>query len=272
MEQRRAESTFDEQAALEELERLRRAIVEYRHERTEAEAAFEDFVRSFREQAPVPEPQLPPPAVRRGPRASAAIPAAPAPIAPAPQERAPVASLPPIVAPPPPPLPDVPIPASSLADADVAQAPPPLRKPARVSRRIVIAAIPLAVMVAASAWLIRSPRDVPSTAPGPPPAAAVTPPAPVAAPPAAAATTTAPQVPAAVVTTLRRVWVRVIVDGKREVERELAADARIPLSGRTIVIRTGDAGAVRVEINGQDRGPLGRDGEVVTRTFTTGGE
>jgi hypothetical protein len=68
------------------------------------------------------------------------------------------------------------------------------------------------------------------------------------------------------------VWVRVVVDGKREVERELEANARIPLAGRTIVIRTGDAGAVRVEINGQDRGLLGRDGEVVTRTFTVSGE
>ena len=68
---------------------------------------------------------------------------------------------------------------------------------------------------------------------------------------------------------LRRVWVRVIVDGTREVERELRADERVALpSGRTIVIRTGDAGAIRLTMNGQDRGTLGPEGEVVTRTFT----
>jgi hypothetical protein len=68
---------------------------------------------------------------------------------------------------------------------------------------------------------------------------------------------------------LRRVWVRVIVDGTRAVERELRADERVALpSGRTIVIRTGDAGAIRLTMNGQDRGTLGPEGEVVTRTFT----
>jgi hypothetical protein len=64
------------------------------------------------------------------------------------------------------------------------------------------------------------------------------------------------------------VWVRVIADGERIVERELPADTRIPFSAeKTIVIRTGDAGAVRLSIRGEDRGVLGRDGVVVTRTF-----
>ena len=68
---------------------------------------------------------------------------------------------------------------------------------------------------------------------------------------------------------LRHVWVRVTVDGTRAVERELRADERVALpSGRTIVIRTGDAGAIRLTMNGQDRGTLGPEGEVVTRTFT----
>jgi hypothetical protein len=63
----------------------------------------------------------------------------------------------------------------------------------------------------------------------------------------------------------------VIADGERVVERELPADARVPLkAAKTIVIRTGDAGAVRLSIGGQDQGILGRDGEVVTRTFTVG--
>jgi hypothetical protein len=101
---------------------------------------------------------------------------------------------------------------------------------------------------------------------------------PAAAPPAAApATPAAPPVsapvaapaPAAELRTTRRVWVRVIVDGNREVEREVEADAHVPLpAGRTFVVRAGDAGAVRLLLNGEDQGPLGADAQVVTRTFT----
>jgi len=68
---------------------------------------------------------------------------------------------------------------------------------------------------------------------------------------------------------VRRVWVRATVDGQRVIERELAPGTRIPLRGRTIVIRAGDAGAVRMAIDGQDRGPMGPEGIVMTRTYTT---
>ena len=82
--------------------------------------------------------------------------------------------------------------------------------------------------------------------------------------------TPVPDAPRSEITALRRVWVRVIVDGTREVEREMQAGERIPLrAGRTIVIRAGNAGAVRVTINGEDRGTLGPEGEVVTRTLQT---
>ena len=70
-------------------------------------------------------------------------------------------------------------------------------------------------------------------------------------------------------TTTRAVWVRVIADGERLLERELPADARIPIAAlQTIVIRTGDADAVRLTIAGKDQGSFGRPGQVVTRTFT----
>jgi hypothetical protein len=63
--------------------------------------------------------------------------------------------------------------------------------------------------------------------------------------------------------------VRVIADGERVIERELPADARIPFKAeRTIQIRTGNAGAVRLSIRGKDQGSLGKIGEVVTRSFT----
>jgi hypothetical protein len=124
----------------------------------------------------------------------------------------------------------------------------------------------------------------PSTAPAPstaapapvetPPAAAPSsaPPTQVAAPPASVDSPAAPAAlppPPAEIRTIRAVWVRVIVDGNREVERELEADARVPLpAGRVFVVRAGDAGAVRFLLNGRDQGPLGADAQVVTRTFT----
>ena len=87
-----------------------------------------------------------------------------------------------------------------------------------------------------------------------------------------AAQQTAPPVepgpPRSEIVALRRVWVRVVVDGSREVERELDAGERVPLrAGRTSVVRAGNAGAVRVTINGEDRGTLGPEGEPMTRTL-----
>jgi hypothetical protein len=71
------------------------------------------------------------------------------------------------------------------------------------------------------------------------------------------------------ITTIRGVWVRVLSDGERVLERELPADARVPVAAKqTIVIRTGDAGAVRVSVGGRKPEPLGREGQVLTRTFT----
>jgi hypothetical protein len=92
--------------------------------------------------------------------------------------------------------------------------------------------------------------------------------APVAAPaPAPAAPAVAPPSESAI-TTVRRVWMRVIVDGERVLEREVPAGTRVPLNAeKTIVIRTGDAGAVRLAIRGEERGFLGVEGEVVTRSF-----
>jgi hypothetical protein len=64
--------------------------------------------------------------------------------------------------------------------------------------------------------------------------------------------------------------VRVVVDGVKEVERELRAGEHIPLPvGRTSVIRAGNAGSVRLTLDGQDRGALGPEGEVITRTIRT---
>ena len=77
----------------------------------------------------------------------------------------------------------------------------------------------------------------------------------------------APTTGAEIVTT-QTAWVRVIADGERVVERELPANSRIPFDAKkTIQVRTGNAGAVRLSIRGVDQGPLGRIGEVITRSF-----
>jgi hypothetical protein len=68
--------------------------------------------------------------------------------------------------------------------------------------------------------------------------------------------------------TTQPAWIRVIADGERVVERELPANSRIPFKAeKTIQIRTGNAGAVRLSIRGVDQGALGTEGEVVTRSF-----
>ena len=69
--------------------------------------------------------------------------------------------------------------------------------------------------------------------------------------------------------TLRPVWARVTVDGSRAVEREFAANERLSFGAdTTIAIRAGNAGAIRLVVDGQDLGVPGRDGQVFSRTFT----
>jgi hypothetical protein len=140
-----------------------------------------------------------------------------------------------------------------------------------------------------------TPAPAPSPAPTPAAGAAATPPsASGAAQSAAGAVTAAPgatpspssavaprptavagaasATPPAEVRTIRRAWLRVVIDGNRAVEREVEANTNIPLpAGHTFVVRAGDAGAVHFFLNGRDQGPLGADAQVVTRTFTAAG-
>ena len=71
------------------------------------------------------------------------------------------------------------------------------------------------------------------------------------------------------ISTLRQVWIRVMVDGQKVIERELPPNTHIPLNPVSqFVVRAGDAGAVRVAIEGKDQGPVGADGQVATRAFS----
>lgn len=235
---------FDERAALEEIERTRNEIERYRAERRAKEEEFARFIAASRQgaiaPAPAPRPSIPPDVpsedrVGRGPKPEAI----PEPTA----------------------LPPVP------AALDTKHA--PARRRSSIGTLAVIGAVVLAGAIYV-ALTQRSPAE-PSS---PPAATPTTTPAP--APPVEQAPAPAPAAPAApqsspdeaVLTTTRPAWVRVIADGVPIVERELAAGARVPFIARkSIVIRTGDAGAVRLAIGGVDRGALGKIGEVVTRRF-----
>ena len=149
-----------------------------------------------------------------------------------------------------------------------ALAAPPSRAARRAPLGLVVAGL---VLTFAAAYFVlgrdggedgSAVEDAPAAAaPTAPPPGAPSPAPPAAAPPAAP--------PAlAEVSTVRRAWVRITVDGQRLVERELPPDSRIPIqSGSRVVVRAGDAGAVRVAVRGQDQGPVGRDGQPATKTF-----
>jgi hypothetical protein len=138
-------------------------------------------------------------------------------------------------------------------------------------RRAMRGVIPLAlggaaILLLAAVLITRSRNTVIAPPAAQAPVTVKTPPA---APVAAPAAAPAPVVPPAELRTVRTVWVRVLVDGNRVVERELEPNVVVPLpAGRTYVVRAGDAGAARFLLNGQDQGPLGRDGFAATRTFS----
>ncbi len=64
-------------------------------------------------------------------------------------------------------------------------------------------------------------------------------------------------------------WIRVRADSETVFE-EVAPPgfSRTFEAGRVVGIRTGDAGAVSVEVNGQDVGPLGDPGQVLEKAYT----
>jgi hypothetical protein len=290
----RSRVPFDDRAALEELERLQRSIQEHRRRREAAEGAFEEFVGSFR--TPGAQPAAPAPASRIAPSVAKPAPVAPvspprpvpagleifeiaeqppsAPVSPAAHRvPAPVAAAPllgaPSSAPPPIRLPDTFLSPGPVATGDAVVATSERPRIRRAMRGAVPLALGGAAIVLLAAVLITRSRSTPVAPPAAQAPATVETPAaaPVAAP--AATPPPAPVAAPAEVRTVRTVWVRVLVDGNREVERELEANAVVPLSaGRTYVVRAGDAGAVRFLLNGQDQGPLGRDGIVATRTFS----
>jgi transcriptional regulator with XRE-family HTH domain len=62
-------------------------------------------------------------------------------------------------------------------------------------------------------------------------------------------------------------WVRVVVDGKVELEGIYPADTQRTFSGRWATVRAGNAGGVEISVDGRDLGPMGGSGDVAERSF-----
>ena len=139
--------------------------------------------------------------------------------------------------------------------------------------RLGLAAAGVVILVLLVSWLWRGAADTPPASP----AATAVPSAPKPAEPTPVASTGpldgARGKPAravnVVLITSRPVWTRVTVDDRKVIEREIPGGQTIPLGAdRAILIRAGDAGAVRVIVDGKDLGALGRDGQIASRTFS----
>jgi hypothetical protein len=264
--------SFDEQSALEELEQLADKIQLSRRQREQKVAEFDSFVRTFRHDryaasiAATDRERR----VEDRPAASNAATHATGGAAPAPQV-------------------SVSPPASVAATADVAEsnswaaaaprepvAHVAVDRPGRLRAAYVGVALAAFAVIVVAVMLWRSAGVPDGPAAQPDPRVAQQPTAAPAAVAPAPAPAPAPAVPAGPpralnieFVTVRPVWARITVDGRRAMEREFAADQRFPFGAdRAIVIRAGDAGAIRLVVDGKDLGVLGRDGQVFNRTFT----
>jgi cytoskeleton protein RodZ len=67
-------------------------------------------------------------------------------------------------------------------------------------------------------------------------------------------------------------WISIVADGKSVMERVLPADKHKKIkAGRTLVLRTGNAGGIEVSFNGHSLGALGNENEPRTLTFNGAG-
>jgi hypothetical protein len=271
---------FDETAVLEELERLRGAIRLARTKREEKVAEFETFMRdarmaSRREAARavgVPEEEL----EIQGPA-----------VAPAPIPEIRQAPLDPGVWSPPSsvfrpaePAPAPPSPVSRLDDMSEANAAFPEPGPQRRAIDKYIIAAGAAVLVVALLLVSWRGGDPGTAAPGGPTTRTAAPGGQGASPASpttageaqqggTAATPPATPLPLQVeIVTVRKVWLRVTVDGDRAIEDEVEQGQRLRFgASKAIVIRAGDAGSVTIAVDGQAPAPLGPAGQTVTRTL-----
>ena len=67
-------------------------------------------------------------------------------------------------------------------------------------------------------------------------------------------------------------WLRVTIDGTVVLEGTLPAGSSKSFSGKVADVRVGNAGGVRIAVNGRTLEPLGGSGDVVERRFVLSGE
>lgn len=67
-------------------------------------------------------------------------------------------------------------------------------------------------------------------------------------------------------------WLRVTIDGTVVLEGTLPAGASKSFNGKVADVRVGNAGGVRIAVNGHAVGPLGGSGDVAERRFVLSGE
>jgi hypothetical protein len=134
--------------------------------------------------------------------------------------------------------------------------------------RVAAAATAVIVLLLLTTWIWRGSSTTPLRQPSAiVPAAQGPAGAPAPAPAPVASTGPARALSIELVTT-RPVWMRVTADDRRTLEREVPAGQRIPVEAdRSILIRAGDGGAVRLIVKGQDQGVLGRDGQIANRSL-----
>lgn len=67
-------------------------------------------------------------------------------------------------------------------------------------------------------------------------------------------------------------WVSIIADGKSVMQRVLTADKQKKIkAGKSVILRTGNAGGIEVSFNGRPLGALGNENEPRTLTFNASG-
>ena len=247
---------FNEQAALAELERLRESIQAARQARQRTSAEFEAFIKSFRAPTSTPAPERP----------TAPVPASEEPqLAASESIDRPVHSPDPLLS-------TIPVPSStdSVGDKPAVPASQVLRR-YRFSIRslgilVVIAAIALGLvsMLLRRGVPPRTPVNAVSGSAGPTRNPAASPSAPSQSAPASPVA----RAVAIELRVLRPVWMRVVVDGRKDVEGTVQAGEPLHFTGdQSIVVRVGNGGDVLVK-NGNREESFGDTGQPRTRTFS----
>jgi len=62
-------------------------------------------------------------------------------------------------------------------------------------------------------------------------------------------------------------WLRIVVDGKLEMEGVYKKGTQRTFAGRTATVRVGNAGGVDISVDGKDLGPMGGLGDVAERSY-----